>query len=441
MIIEQHYDDEILVVFLHDEPAARRDAHLSDCPTCRKTLQTLRHLAVALQSDAVWETRELDETPRQSTIDFLRAKQAEMGRQDADAAPRLKEMLLQPRETWAATFDAHPDWRAAGMVRELVAEAERSITTIPANALELARIAVEIAPLANSALLSIAALRELGFALYYTGNHKAALSATERAEAIVSLGNGAELDAARVALLRALIVCDFGSHEESRRLARDAAKVFKNHADWRRYVSARRIEGIALYHMRRNADAVAVYEGVHDLCARYDSASLPGLLQNIALCHRELGSFDVAMLFFLRAHDSYQRLGQLAAIAKNRWYIGRVLLLQGKYEQALEVLAEVRVACEDLGMFHDAALVTIDMAQALSVVGTPARVIELSQSATRYFDSAGLVESEGALTALALIREAAASGRLTSELIEQARIRAQRNPKVQVAFARTTTDS
>lgn len=442
MIIEQHYDDEVLVAFLHDEPAARRDPHLSDCRPCRNTLQTLRGLSEAMQCDAVWETRELDETPRQSTIDFLRAKQAEMVRENAEAALRVKQLLSQPRETWAATLEAHSEWRTGGMVRALVAEAERSVTTEPASALELGRLAVEIAPtVADSPLLSVAALREWGFALLCTGNHRAALSATEKAEAIVSQVGAAELDSARVTLLRALIVCDFGSHDESRRLARAAAAIFMNHADWPRYVSARRVEGIALYHLRRHSDALVVYEGVSDLCKKFDPVSLPGLLQNIALCHRELGSFDLAMSFFLRAHDSYQRLGQAAAIAKNRWYIGKVLLLQAQYEQALEVLSDVREACEGLGMLHDAALITIDMAQALSVVGTPDRVIELSRSAARYFEAAGLAESEGALTALALIREAAASGRLTAELIEEARIRAQRKPKLQLAFARPAADS
>jgi len=140
------------------------------------------------------------------------------------------------------------------------------------------------------------------------------------------------------------------------------------------------------------------------------------------------------MSFFLASNDAYQRLGQTAALAKNRWYIGRVLLLQGKYENALKVLADVREACEESMMFHDVALVTIDMAQALSVLGRTDRVLELCRSAASYFQSSGLEESEGALTALALIREAAASGRLTDELIANARVRAERKPQLLFAY-------
>lgn len=431
MILEQHYDDEVLIGFLNDEPAARRDPHLANCRPCAETLNTLRSMSDVLEAEAVWDERELDETPRGETMEFLRAKQREVVAEGA-----LRALLASPREGWGAVVEAHPEWRTKMFAARMVDEAERCLATTPANSLELSRLAIAIArAIPDAAVTHVSALRTRGFALYYTGNHREALETTETAEAVVAAERVPDLDAARIVLLRALIVCDFGAHEESRHLAQRAAATFAEHKDWRRYVSARRAEGIALYHLRRFSAALDVYESVHQLCESVDSTNVPGLLQNIALCHRELGAFDTAMSFFLRSNDSYQRLGQVAALAKNRWYIGRVLLLQGKYEEALKVLTDVRKACEESLMLHDVALVTIDMAQALSVIGSPSRVIELCRTATEYFASAGLAGSEGALTALGLIREAAASGRLTQELIAEARFRAERKPKLQFAYA------
>jgi len=86
-------------------------------------------MAGALQSEAVWETRELDETPRQSTIDFLRAKQAEMGA--ASVASRIKQLLSTPQHSWKAITQGDALWADKDVVNALVAEAERLIFSTP----------------------------------------------------------------------------------------------------------------------------------------------------------------------------------------------------------------------------------------------------------------------------------------------------------------------
>jgi tetratricopeptide (TPR) repeat protein len=429
MMIEQHYDDETLVVFLQDEPAARRDAHLSDCSTCRDTLQTLRHLAGALASDAVWETREFEETPRQSTIDFLRAKQAELGRVDAEAAPRLKQLVSQPRETWAGTLDEHQEWRTAGMVRALVAEAERSVGVMPPDAVELARVAVSLAHELHSSHELVAALREYAFTLYFTGQYPLALRTAEAAGAAILNGDVAEIEAARVRLLRGLILADLGRDDEALALARDAAQVFASANDKARYAAAVRTQGISLYHLRRHREAIAVFESVSAVCASLDQGSFAGLMQNMALCYREIGDFANATRFFLIALDTFQRLNVPVGIAKTRWHLGRTFLAQGKTAEALALLSDVRREFEELTMVQDVALVTIDIAQALMVLGKHDEVPALCRRASDYFASAELTRTEGALTAMALIREAAVSGLLSGAIILRARSRVEASPE------------
>lgn len=434
MILEQHYADEVLIAFLHDDSAARRDPHLAHCRPCGETLDTLRTMSDALEAEAVWELGELDETPRQETIDVLRAKQREMAA-DSNAAMQVKQVLVGPRERWAETLEAHPDWQTAGMVRALVAEAERRITVAPPDALEIAKLSVNVARRLRGDKVSVAALREYAFALYLTGQYGAALDVTKEAEQVLVQVGASEVDAARVRLQQALILADCGQDENALALATDAAAVFAFAKDDTRHIAAVRTQGIALYHLRRNREAISLYSSVFDKCSSLDRAAFAGLLQNMALCYREIGDFANATRFFLQALDAFQRLGSSVGIAKTRWHLGRTFLAEGKAAEALSLLTQVRQEFEELTLVQDVALVTIDIAQALMAMGKPDDVAKLCRAASEYFASANLLNTEGAQVAIALIREAAAAGRLSETVLVNARARVEPKPKLLFAPA------
>ena len=61
MIIEQHYDDEVLIDLLEE---AEEDTHVPVCDTCTGTLQSYRDLSSALHDNSVWDERELSETAK-----------------------------------------------------------------------------------------------------------------------------------------------------------------------------------------------------------------------------------------------------------------------------------------------------------------------------------------------------------------------------------------
>ncbi len=73
-------------------------------------------------------------------------------------------------------------------------------------------------------------------------------------------------------------------------------------------------------------------------------------------------------------------------------------------------------------MIQDVALVTIDIAQVLVLTGDMAHVVGLCRNACEYFAQSGLTQTEGALTALALIREAASGGQLSQKLLLDTRL-------------------
>src|SRR5438874_12501887 len=138
MIIEQHYDEEVLAEFL-GEPgdAATRDKHLASCNLCQRTLASLRTTAQTLTEPAVWDKTSLSTAPRPETLAFLRGMQKSMADEDALAAVWIKELLAGPRESWAPRLAEHPEWRTGGMVRRLLKAIDEAINTVPADAVQI----------------------------------------------------------------------------------------------------------------------------------------------------------------------------------------------------------------------------------------------------------------------------------------------------------------
>jgi tetratricopeptide (TPR) repeat protein len=431
MRLDSHYDEEVLAGFLADDTIVRRDPHLAACSPCAENLHSLRYLADALHEEAVWDSRELDETPRQATIDLLRAKQAELGRVE-EAARYVAQLLKTPSDGWSKAVTLQPPTHVSQTVFALVAEAERIVFAIPPDAIVLCEIAVELAEGTMDALAQSAAWRELGYCLYFTGRYPEAVTATERAQSV--LGDRDTLQSARISLQHALIAGDMGQHETSRALARASAQVFSDARDLPRFVSARRTEGIAYYKDRRYREAIRVFEGVREEAGCLGGGALAGLLQNMAGCHRELGDLDRAVEFFLRALDSFERLGQRGPATKTRWQLGRIFMAQSRLPEALTQLRSVQQSFRELSMAQDVALVTLDIAQLLAATGEVREISDLCRQATEYFAAAGLSQSEGAFTALALIREAAEAGHLDEKMFLQARAKVEKRSDSRFAY-------
>lgn len=100
-------------------------------------------------------------------------------------------------------------------------------------------------------------------------------------------------------------------------------------------------------------------------------------------------------------------------------------------------MKSLRDEMRDLGMAHDVALSSIDMAEGLLMLGRISEVPELCRSAMEYFATAELTYSRGALTAIAYLREAAESKSLTQSAVKQVREFFEILPKQpQLLFAR-----
>ncbi|HYM61402.1 MAG TPA: hypothetical protein VEZ11_10970, partial [Thermoanaerobaculia bacterium] len=178
MIVEKHYDDEVLISLLESADGDREtvtDPHLDSCVDCRASLESLREVTEILNDDATWSPHEPSEEPSPKVMAHLNGFAARMSAEEAEAEVWIQELLSGPKETWADNLARHPQWRTAGMVRKLIEATDRAIDRSPADGVKVSELAVKIveAPCAREVSdqqclrTRGAAWREHAYALYY----------------------------------------------------------------------------------------------------------------------------------------------------------------------------------------------------------------------------------------------------------------------------------
>jgi len=436
MMIEQHYDEEVLAGFLAEPiDSATRDKHLAGCSLCKRTLESLRGTATLLKHGEVWERQSFSNAPRPETLAFLRNVQRTMAHEDAAAELYVRHLLSGSRDTWAAKLAEHPEWRTAGVVRKLIAATDRAIDLMPADAVEITRITVEISeglliedhPRTFVTRLRFAAFLERAYALMCTGAYADAMSALASADALEPT-IGSEFDRARLDLVRVLVYRTLERRDEALLIAHSAGRIFEQYDDFGRSAAARSAEAIILYHARRYQEAVAIHAALAN-DNRIDPRWRASALHNAALCYRELGAFEESIQYTMKAIDAFDKQQMVSHRVKSRWNLARLLAAQQRHADAVRMLPEIQEEFRDLGMEIDVALVAVDMAESLLALDRVAEIPDACKVAVDYFRSANLNYTEGALTALATLREAAARSTLTIADVRDLRVYFERLPR------------
>src|SRR6266567_3777380 len=249
MRIENHYDDEVLIAMLDGDPeAVSSDPHLTSCAACRGILENVRLMADALQDECVWDRQELSEDPVPETIDLLRTTAARMDAEDAQAEAWLAEMLAGPRESWMPRLEQHLEWRTAGVVRRLVARAEKQSAVMPPDALEMTKIATEVADTLSGCAAQVLAnvrgeaWRERVYAEFYIGSFAEASTSATTAESRFANAPASAYQVARLKATSAMVLGVTDRTAEALALIRAATKVFQEFGDNERARIARASE-------------------------------------------------------------------------------------------------------------------------------------------------------------------------------------------------------
>jgi tetratricopeptide (TPR) repeat protein len=369
-----------------------------------------------------------------------------MAAEDADAERYVAELLATPRDQWLSVLAGHPHYRTPGLVRRLIVETDRLIDSRPADVVEITAVAVDVADGLDAASwygdtvprLRGAAWRERAYALYYVGRHVEALAAADRAAGHTSSTMIADFDFARLTFVRALILRALERYDEALIASDTAAAQFDLFGDETRATSAATFEAAIAYATKDYRRAVPLLERLRAHAASVgDRRALAIAHQNAAICYRELRKSEQALEAFGAAVRLFDELGMDAERVRANWHIGRVLLTEAKYADAVAILRSVQDTYARLQINDKAAIVAIDFAEASLMLGRLSDVLDACRYAMSFYAKSGLAYTANALTALSLIQEAATAGELTSNSVAHVRTYLERLPQQpQLLFAR-----
>lgn len=429
MVEEKHYDDDSLIA-LASEPVAL-DEHLASCTDCSERLETFRLIAEAMADQATWDTRPLPEAPVPETIANLRGFADRMAVEDTEAAQLLPDLIIGAREQWMSTLHHHPEYRTAGMVRKLLEAVPTALDIMPRDAVELTALAIEIADNLQTATSQLrgAAWRERAYALFYTGdyvNAEKALCASERhfAESAVN-----EYDLARVGVVRALVERGLERYTSAASSAQCSARSFAAHRDRLRSAAARLAQAQAFLGLEDVKGAIAILLQLkREFEHTDDSDTYARILNNLGYCYARLRHPDEALLYHDAAAKIFTEIGAHSAAVRERWNVARVLMGEGRFDEAMHRQEVLRQEFERLGMIASYAQVTLELAEILITRADFRSAEDLCSSVMRILERSELQHTAPALTAVALMQEAARNRTATPQMAVRVREYLKRVP-------------
>jgi tetratricopeptide (TPR) repeat protein len=321
--------------------------------------------------------------------------------------------------------------RKAGVVRKLSGESRELRERQPMHALVLADAAIALSdqlpqnryPAALLDELRGSAWLERANVLRYLGRYPEALDALDIAARAFASSPVAVFSLALIDYLRGVICVETERLDEALRLMRKCARVFRQFGEEDRYIHAKIIEATVLFDQHRIRDARDLFVSLLAAAKSVGNAeTLARLYSNIGNCEVQLHALQSASEYYGRALSLYEALGLETERVRTRWNAGNLSIAGGDIAEGLARLRESARDFERLGLRSDAALVTLDLAEALLAGGEPAAVREAAELCRSLADSFSEFGMTGhALTALAFLREAFESSRATPELVRHVR--------------------
>jgi len=196
------------------------------------------------------------------------------------------------------------------------------------------------------------------------------------------------------------------------------------------YMRARHYVANVLYRQQDIRSAQAIYEvllawgeGENDLrwIARENNT--------LGRCAYELSDLPAAVRHFHLSSETSHNLGLTSEAVRPEWGLALVMLASGKPADAVERFRTLRQEFHRRKMFTDEALISLDLMDALHMLGDDREIIALGADVVRTFTDAGM--PTGALTAFAYLNEAATRGvidRLAINHVRKFVSRAERQP-------------
>ncbi|HEY2322158.1 MAG TPA: hypothetical protein VGJ82_04755, partial [Thermoanaerobaculia bacterium] len=280
----------------------------------------------ALRDPFVWKAQRNTSAPKPERIAALTTFKKRLEDEDAAASELLDSVLKGPSAWWGNSL-RKSGVRTAGVVRQLLVRMRSVEERVPADALIVVTLAVEIAdslavtdyPSDFVITLRAQALRDQSWGFSTMGRYREATAAADRAERLLLQTPIPDFEMARLNLVRASFYRWTDRTAEAIVLSRKAAEIFERFGDRRMFVIARIYEGEMLFTRNEYAPALAAYRTIEKDPAISDDATRTLISFNMGLCHRGLGHIDEAIQALTAATAEYEMLGMDVNLARCRW--------------------------------------------------------------------------------------------------------------------------
>jgi tetratricopeptide (TPR) repeat protein len=438
----EHIPESELAVFAFDPDAVTVDRsieieqHTAACEECRAHLDFFSVNEEDLGDPEVWER-----SVGSATFEALRAYGERIAAEDEEAEKLLEPFFASPATVAMTNLRAlGKRYRTGGVVRRLNARANSVCEGEPLDALTFAEAASSVAEALPDDLYPAQAVYEMrgtawkeqARALHLLGRFHEAHDSLDRAERAYRRLASPGFGLANVALVRAIVLYEQQRLDEAATVAREAERAFSHLGDDDRRVKAMYLRACIRYEAHDPDSAMALFR---DVVAYGEATDNAGWIARgsyaLGNCEVDRGKLGEASMYFQKALVIFRKIGPATARVNTEWGIARVLLHAGKRSEAVRRLRDVAAELESRGMVTDMALVGLDTADALLGLGRPEQIVDLAARLFRAFKDAGMLT--GALTALAYLKETAATGRLTPASLSEIRTflrRAERQPEL-----------
>jgi tetratricopeptide (TPR) repeat protein len=436
--MDGHIPDVELSLYAHDpesfpqERSREIERHTASCAECGASLDFYSVAEEDLHDPAVWQ-------PIGATMAALMTAYAHRcAAEDAEADRLLEPYVDNPvRAAWA-DLRRRREFHTGGVVRRLNARAHAIVASEPLDALtyaDLAQMVAEILPddtYPNNAVYELrgTAWKERANALVRLGNLDEALESLRRAERAYGHLRSSGQGLAAVELVRAAVYYQLDQLETAAMHAERAEHGYAHLGQNHRRIKALHLRGSIRYLGLDLDTAAAIFQQVIDFGD--DTNDLEWIAKGSysrANCELDRGNLAEASMLFHRALVIFREFGPATDRICTDWGLARVVLHGGKAGDAARRFREVMFAFEELGMVMDAAIVGLDLADALLVLEQPKQIAKVAAHSFHVLKKAGVMTY--ALAALAYLKEAATAGRLSPEVIRDIRTflrRTEREP-------------
>jgi tetratricopeptide (TPR) repeat protein len=334
---------------------------------------------------------------------------AQLASERAAAKPLIESIRTSGKDLWE--IDIPAEWRNAGFVQELTAEAAAILENDPRNSLSLAQLALAIAtnipgkayPAPILAQLEGNAWKEIGTAHRYLGEFDASLRAYDAAKRAYGAANVYAHDDAIIDFGRAVVLVDLNRCAEAIDILKRVEPAFESFADKERLRKVKMLRAYVCTRQYRWEEARAFFESALIGLPDDDLYTRSMLYGNIGAVCTELGDFNNAVLMLHQSRQLKQDLGMPVEVNRCDWNLAKVLLQTGEFAKAVPMLRQSREFFLEKQMSEDAGLAGLDLADATIALGRLDEARILVSAVLSEFTNAR--QNDRALSALAYLRD------------------------------------